>query len=190
MFEQPHPIVFRSADAERLAVACLLSLLFHAAVLGGGSWIHLRSGAAHEARETLQARLVEPSLPPPPALLAPEPPQPRAETKPESRPRPKPQPAAPNLHRGFTATDIARMALQQIARQPFYPEEAIERGLEGDAVVRLFLDESGNAVAARLESGSGHAILDEAAVRAARGVHSLPAGTATEVVLPVRFRLR
>lgn len=190
MFEHHHPIVFRSADAVRLAVAGLVSLLFHAAVLGGGSLIRLRSGPAHEAREPLQATLVQPSLPPPPALLAPEPPQPAAETRPESTPRPKARTVSPNAHRGFTATDVARMALRQIARQPFYPEEAIARGLEGEAAVRLFLDESGNAIAARLESSSGHAILDEAAVRAARGVRSIPAGTASEVVLPVRFRLR
>lgn len=82
------------------------------------------------------------------------------------------------------------MALQQIAERPFYPEEAITLGLEGEALVRLFLDESGNAITARLEHSSGHAILDEAAVRAARTVHSLPAGTPTEILLPVRFRLR
>jgi protein TonB len=187
MFELRNPIVSRNADALRLAVAGTVSLLFHAVVLGGGNLIHRHSSPEHPAPEPLQATLVPPSLPPPPALIAPEPPP--VEAKPEPKPEPKPRPPQP-ARPGFTATDVARMALQQIARQPFYPEEAIARGLQGEAVVRLFLDESGNAIAARLESSSGHAILDDAAVRAARAVHSLPAGSPTEIVLPVRFRLR
>lgn len=184
MFELHHPIVSRNADALRLAVAGIISLLFHAAVLGGGNLMHRHSSPQHQPPEPLQATLVPPLLPPPPALMAPE--APPVEAKPDPKPEPKPRPVRP----GFTATDAARMALQQIAKQPFYPEEAIARGLEGEAVVRLFLDESGNAIAARLESSSGHAMLDEAAVRAARAVHSLPAGTPTEILLPVRFRLR
>ena len=51
------------------------------------------------------------------------------------------------------------------------------------------LDARGRVAGARLERGSGHAILDEAAVRAARSLKSLPAG-AGETVLPVSFRLR
>lgn len=76
-----------------------------------------------------------------------------------------------------------------MARYLFYPPEAVERGLEGEAVVMLFLDESGDALAVRLERSSGHAILDEAAVRAAQGVRGLTAGAAKEVQLPVRFKL-
>ena len=72
----------------------------------------------------------------------------------------------------------------------FYPPEAIERGLEGEALVLLFLDEAGNAIAARIEASSGHAILDAAAVRAARTLKSLPASAPREALLPVRFRLR
>lgn len=190
MFEQRNPIVSRHADALRLGIACILSLLFHAVILGGGSLIHPRSHSEQSAPEPLQATLVEIPLPPPAALIAPEPPQPPVETKAEPKPEPKPRPAPRPVRPGFTATDAARMALQQMAQQPFYPEEAIARGLEGEAIVRLFLDESGNAIAARLEGSSGHPILDEAAVRAARTVRSLPAGTPSEVLLPVRFRLR
>lgn len=88
------------------------------------------------------------------------------------------------------AGDAARTAGEQVARQLFYPPDAIARGLEGEALVLLFLDEGGNAVAARIESSSGHALLDEAAVRAARTIRSLPASAPREAVLPVRFRLR
>ena len=54
----------------------------------------------------------------------------------------------------------------------------------------LFLDASGNAIAARLEASSGHALLDDAAVRAARTLRSLPDSAPREVLFPVRFRLR
>jgi protein TonB len=84
----------------------------------------------------------------------------------------------------------ARVAAEQMARELLYPIEAVERGLQGEALVLLFLDESGNAVAARLEESSGHALLDEAAVRAARTLRALPSSAHREVLLPVRFRLR
>ena len=88
------------------------------------------------------------------------------------------------------AGEAARKAGEQIARELYYPPEAIERGLEGEALVLLFLDESGNAIAARIEASSGHALLDAAAVRAARTLRAMPASATREAVLPVRFRLR
>lgn len=84
----------------------------------------------------------------------------------------------------------ARSAHQQLQRALLYPREAIEQGIEGEAMVLLFLDESGNVIAARLEASSGHAQLDEAAVRAARTLRALPEGAPREALLPVRFRLR
>ncbi|OHC69007.1 MAG: hypothetical protein A2045_14225 [Rhodocyclales bacterium GWA2_65_20] len=87
-------------------------------------------------------------------------------------------------------TAVTQAASRQIAKHLFYPPEAIARGLEGEAQIMLFLDEAGNAIAARLERSSGHAILDEAAVIAARSVRSLPDVAPREVLLPVRFRLR
>jgi len=86
--------------------------------------------------------------------------------------------------------EAARVANAQVARELAYPPEAIARGLEGETLVLLFLDETGNAIAARIESSSGHAILDEAAVRAARTLRSLPASAPREALVPVRFRLR
>ena len=77
-----------------------------------------------------------------------------------------------------------------MSRALLYPREAIEQGIEGEATVLLFLDESGNAIAARLEASSGHALLDDAAVRAARTLRGLPSGAPREALLPVRFRLR
>jgi protein TonB len=86
--------------------------------------------------------------------------------------------------------DAARRALEQLARELPYPPEAVERGLQGEALVLLFLDGGGDVIAARLENSSGHALLDEAALRAARRLRALPASAPREALLPVRFRLR
>ena len=145
--------------------------------------------------EDLKVRLVTP----PPPLSAPVPaPQPelhmREDTprKPVTAPLQKPAPKAARAPTGIQmlAGEAARKAGEQIARELFYPPEAIERGLEGEALVLLFLDESGNAIAARIEASSGHALLDAAAVRAARTLRAMPASAPREAVLPVRFRLR
>jgi periplasmic protein TonB len=88
------------------------------------------------------------------------------------------------------AGEAALKAAEQMQRGLPYPPEAIERGLQGEALVLLFLDQAGNVVAARLESSSGHALLDDAAVRAARGLRALPDSAPREALLPVRFRLR
>ncbi len=99
---------------------------------------------------------------------------------------PQPPPGAPEPLSG----EAALRAAEQLARELPYPPEAIERGLQGEALVLLFLDGNGNAIAARLERSSGHDILDEAALRAARRLRALPASAPREALLPVRFRLR
>ena len=86
--------------------------------------------------------------------------------------------------------EAALKAAEQLRRELPYPREAIERGLEGEALVLLFLDAAGTVIAARLAGSSGHALLDDAAVRAARSLHSLPDSAPREALLPVRFRLR
>ncbi|MBI2318676.1 MAG: TonB family protein, partial [Betaproteobacteria bacterium] len=49
---------------------------------------------------------------------------------------------------------------------------------------------SGNPISATLKASSGHALLDDAAVRAARALRALPESMPRETLLPVRFRLR
>jgi len=146
----------------------------------------------------LKVRLVEPvpAPAPQPELLMPEDTPRKAISPPLHKPPPRlaraPERSRPAPAAGaqVLAGDAARRATEQIARELFYPPEAIERGLEGEALVLLFLDESGNAIAARIEASSGHAILDAAAVRAARTLKSLPSSAPREALLPVRFRLR
>jgi protein TonB len=82
-----------------------------------------------------------------------------------------------------------RSARQQFSSlENFYPVDAVINGIEGDVLVAIFLDKEGNVIAARIEQGSGHSILDEAALRAARALKRLPVNGQEEGVLSVRFR--
>jgi periplasmic protein TonB len=155
--------------------------------------------------ERVDVRLRE--LPPPPVAAPAPPPAPKL-VLPKEKPAPSspPNASAPRIETQkrdaparrnsrdavpqTLAGDAARIAHTQMARALNYPREAIEQGLEGQATVLLFLDAAGNVLAARLEISSGHALLDEAAVRAARSLKGLPDSAPREALLPVRFRLR
>lgn len=186
------------------------SLLLHAALLAVADLTLERSvkdnASAPPPPPNLAATLRKPPPPPkslpnpppsPPTQLAapPElrlpPPRPAGAAAPQRRntapapPPPPPVTAPPTA----TASIVVRQALSQLAEHLLYPVEAVNQGLEGEVLVMLFLDASGNVVAARVERGSGHPILDQAAVVAARRLRALPASTSMEVLLPVRFRL-
>jgi protein TonB len=187
-----------------LGRALALSLVLHAAVIAA---VALLITPARPARRPAQAdltvsmrdRLVVPDAPAQPQLLLPAD-APRHAIAPatggaaRARREAPVQAAAsgasrPDSPRRLTG-EAALRAAEQLQRDLPYPPEAIERGLQGEALVLIFLDPSGNAIAARLESSSGHALLDDAAVRAARTLHALPASAPREALLPVRFRLR
>ena len=187
--------------------ALAASLLLHAIVFAFGSQLLAnlpkiaRPGAA-----SLKVRLIEPqtvqlAVPAPqPGLRLPEDTPAAVAPAVKRVPRPVEKRAAPVIAtppRAVSPTGVqmiagiaARRAHEQIERELFYPPEAIERGLEGEVLVLLFLDASGNAIAARIEASSGHPLLDQAAVRAARTLRSLPGSAPREALVPVRFRLR
>ena len=191
--------------------ALVLSVLLHA---GGIALVTALAPSAIQVPQRELAALAVRMLAPPAARLPELPsPLPRLMLPQESSPHAsaaRPAPAAARLllapprgpgvaavqreasvpgPRGLNG-EAARHAFQQMSRALLYPREAIEQGIEGEATVLLFLDESGNAIAARLETSSGYALLDDAAVRAARTLRSLPEGAPREALLPVRFRLR
>ncbi len=186
-----------------LARALALSLVLHAALLAQGARLAtLLPAIARPPDPALKVRLTEPlSLPAPQPELLKREDNPR-EAAPALKPAAKPvekrlvRPPEPTRRAATTpgveqlTGEAARKAREQIARELLYPLEAIERGLEGEVLVMLFLDEAGNAIAARVEASSGHAILDQAAVRAARTLRSLPSSAPREALVPVRFRLR
>lgn len=171
-----------AAVGRRLWPALAWSLLLHALVAALAQWLAMPGRRPPPSPAVLQAVLLPVPAAAPTRLFAPAP-----VTAAASRPPPRPveRPA-----RAGVRAELATLASRQVARRLLYPEEAVARGLEGEAQVMLFLDAGGNAVAARLERSSGHAMLDEAAVAAAHGVRGLPEGGEREVLLPVRFRLR
>ena len=77
-------------------------------------------------------------------------------------------------------------------RPPTYPMEAARAGASGTAVVHVEVDAAGNVVDVSVDTSSGHAMLDAAAVKAARGWTYGPAlqdGQAAPGVvrIPVQF---
>ena len=176
-----------SSERPFLGRAIGLSLALHAALLAAGARLtapapRLAPPAPRDFTVQLRETRAMPEL---------DAPAPLAQRIPPPRHAIAARPAAPqmvSLRR--LSGEAARAASEQLARELMYPAEAIERGLEGEALVLLFLDASGDAVAARLEASSGHALLDDAAVRAARTLRALPADAPREALLPVRFRLR
>jgi protein TonB len=172
----------------RLFAALALSLLLHLLPLLPALDLDQKPPAS--APMTAQLR------PPPapaatPPLSLPE--QPRPSSEPAAK-TPKPPPKSSDSakpQQAKTWTQAVREHLKKLDQAgQFYPAEAIARGLEGEVQVLLIIDEAGKVSAARVEQGSGHALLDEAALRAARSLQSLPADAPRQVVLPVRFRLR
>lgn len=179
-----------------------LSLILHAALIAAAAQLFIPNArtsqpAAAELKVSLRETRTQPEILIPPLLLPPQevPRNPNAAAPARAsrpadiliatRPATSTLDALPRLEGAAAAT-----AIEQMKRELPYPPEAIERGLQGEAVVLLFLDVSGNAIAARLEASSGHALLDDAAVRAARTLRSLPDSAPREVLFPVRFRLR
>lgn len=173
-----------SADF-RLFAALALSLSLHVLpVLPDMLADTLRPPPAPPIQATLRT-LPPPTAAPAPVLKMPEPP-PRRSEPPKQHRENTAAPSAPK-----TWTQVVREQLKKLdAAGQFYPAEAIARGLEGEALVLLIIDESGQVVATRLEQSSGHALLDEAALRAARSLKALPADAPRQTVLPVRFRLK
>ncbi|MBI2276801.1 MAG: TonB family protein [Dechloromonas sp.] len=176
----------------RLALALIASALFHLAPLIGEL---LAPTAAPlpppPPPPPLTAQLRPPPAPQPPLML-PEPPPPKGAAPKAAEPKPVNSQAKPKATRGTPSSwqeEVRKQFRQQDERGLFYPAEAIARGLEGEVLVLLILDETGHAVAARVEQGSGHPLLDNAALRAARALRSLPADAPRETLIPVRFRL-
>ncbi len=170
----------------RLAPALLLSLLVH--LLPFLSGLLPPPPAVAPSLPPLQARLQAPPPPAPVPLALPEPAP--AASAPPAQPRPKkaeppPASAAPDWQR-----EIRRQFGEQQRRGDFYPAEAIARGLQGEVLVLLLLAPDGSVAAARVEQGSGHRLLDDAALQAVRALRSLPADAPRETLIPVRFRLR
>jgi protein TonB len=172
----------------RLVLALALSLILHLAPL----LPEFISPAPPPARAApLEAHLRPTPAPVQAPLMMPEQPalQQSAPAKKSAKPQiVQPGPAPTRIN--DWQNEVKRQIKKLDERGLFYPAEAIAQGLEGETLVLLIINENGEVSGARIEQGSGYRILDEAALRAVRSLHSLPASTPRETLLPVRFRLK
>jgi protein TonB len=70
----------------------------------------------------------------------------------------------------------------------FYPPEAVARGIEGETILMLRYTADGKLLDAKIARSSGHAILDQAALRAVRATPRVGDGP-REILFPVTFAL-
>lgn len=171
----------------RLTLALVLSLLLHLAPYFGAMLERPPTPAPPPPAMRAELRVPPPSLPAQAPLELPKPLPAAAPAK--TTPPSKKVLTAPTGKRSWQ-DEIRQQFRKQHERNEFYPAEAIARGIEGEALVLLILDSGGQVSAARIEQSSGYRILDDAALRAVRALHSLPAEAPRETLLPVRFRLR
>jgi protein TonB len=144
-----------------------------------------------------------PERPPPPKpRQRPAEPRPRA-ASPPSPPTPSvaPESSSPASPAAQAALPLARAeALPSHGIRPIeqpappYPGAARRQGIEGDVILQLSVDEAGKLISVAVARGSGHRVLDEAAIAAVKLWRFEPAvvdgrPVAAVAELPVRFRL-
>ena len=146
----------------------------------------------------LQASLRVPPAPPTPPI--PETPaiEPESIEKdtltPEQKPVPAPREIEPPAKVAPRNAPVAgrkyvESAQRKLANVLVYPPEAIAQGLEGDVHLLIKLNDDGTIAEISVAAGSGHVLLDHAAIRAARMVRRFGAGP-REMILPISFRLQ
>ncbi len=135
-------------------------------------------------RQPLEARIIQAAQPPPPA----PPPPPQLQVAPPvfiplpqvqiALPPPVPviasvthvRPVAPPPPQPTPPPQVTRAAAgldpNQTCAPPQYPEEAEDMEQTGVSVLQFLIDTHGNVLSSRVESSSGHASLDDAAIRA------------------------
>ncbi len=168
-----------------LHIALVLSFALHLAAYALADWAGLLAPSPPASRMLLEATLILPEIAAvPPPELQPDEALPAPTTEPALSVPPPPAealPSPPSASAPTAAIQAPPPAETKPATKPappeFYPHEAVRRGLEGEVLVAVTLDGRGRVTAARLERGSGHAILDEAAVRAALSLKFMPGGT-------------
>ena len=164
----------------RLPHALVLSVALHLLTLALTAPV-----PARRAEEALTPAQLEVLLKPPPAV-----PQDQLlkDTMAKTSPSERPSPAAADDP--LARRRAAARAERRLAEHVYYPQEAIDRGLEGEVRLLVTLDGTGRIMDIQVAASSGHAILDQAALQAARSLGTLPGTGRSEIFLPVRFQLR
>ncbi|QKS29049.1 MAG: Protein TonB [Accumulibacter sp.] len=170
----------------QLLAALAISLLLHAAVLW---WNVVEFRPPPTPR--LQAWL------PPLTRAGPASDEPLLKNTLSSEPSPTaatPPPRPATAAAAATARTVARRQIEaaqrRLSQHLYYPPEAVARGIEGEVRVLLRLADDGSIVDVQIAASSGHAILDQAAVKAAYAMGRANWAQSRELILPVIFRLQ
>lgn len=174
-----------------------VSVVLHAVVIwGGGRWLmppaRFKPPPVMEARIEVVAARTEDSPAPAPRVIKNTLEPSNAGRGAVTRPAAPAGSAAPAALARAEPMPEAQLgeALKRLSDTLLYPPEAVRQGLEGQVVLVLDLGEGGRILEAAVASGSGHRVLDDAALRAALRLGSLsPALAGKAILLPVRFRL-
>jgi periplasmic protein TonB len=139
-----------------------------------------------------------PTEPPPPNVITAAP---KADPAPEVKVAPPPQPDQPKKVEPSDA-DVSDARAQYgstlgraIAKHKSYPKIAQMRGWQGEVLLDLKLDGSGNVQAASIKESSGHESLDNQALEMVRKASPFPAppealrGRSFNITVPVSFKL-
>jgi protein TonB len=156
-------------------IALIASIGLHAALIIGPAWLAL--APEPPAPQRIEARL----LPVEDAVEMAE----SVSTEPLT-PDPVTAPlTAPKQMQG----ESLRRAQANLSRHLYYPPEAVAKGMEGEAILLLTLTQTGQLLTIEIARSSGHALLDQAALDAARRIGRLPGGQ-RQMLFPVSFRLQ
>lgn len=159
-----------------LHLALLLSLTLHATLIVAPMWLAAKQQPL--PKPNIEARLIPPPAPEAMAeAVSTE--ASSADTVPEQLAMPPRRLQGASLRRAQAA----------LSKHLFYPPQAVAMGLEGEVILLLSLAENGQLVSAAVARSSGHAILDQAALDAARNIGALP-GNPRQTLFPVSFRLQ
>lgn len=168
-----------------LFFACALSVIFHSALL----WSDLITA---NAPPTVRPAPLAARLPATASKPSDNDPLLKNTQHPEaSKPIDKPPPPARRTSPASKAATPRAVAAAQRKLAPciYYPPAAVTRGLEGEVRLLLVLDDDGRIREASVAASSGHALLDQAALNAARCMGRIAAPGVSQMILPVSFRL-
>ena len=111
----------------------------------------------------------------------------------EESPRVDVPPVTPQPKQSATRQKLRKevaLAQRRLSEHLYYPPEAVARGIEGEVRVIIKLSATGAVEDVVIAAGSGHPILDKAAIRAAYAMGRVNGITSRELILPVIFRLQ
>ena len=170
----------------RLILALTLSLALHASLLLPDAYKRL--GAA-SPRPALQASL---RLAPVQVVAQPEPLLKNTLDIEKEKPTTKPPPPGKtaNSARSASTKQVVKAAQKKLSQHLYYPPAAVSRGIEGEVRLLVTLTADGRIADVSIAASSGHALLDNAAIKAAYAMGALVGSEMRELILPVVFRLQ